>query len=126
VYNKGHIFERKNCYGAGTWGLPGGHLEYGESLIDGAKRELKEELGVNGPQLQLITITENIGEATHYIHASFLASNIVGEIILNEPEFCEEWKFFNITQLPVNIFKPHEKIVQTYLRKRLYLEPLNG
>jgi len=25
---------RKNCYGVGTWGLPGGYLEYGESLIE--------------------------------------------------------------------------------------------
>ncbi len=23
---------RKNCYGEGTWALPGGHLEHGESI----------------------------------------------------------------------------------------------
>ena len=31
---------KKNCFGEGTYGLPGGHLEYGEKMIDGAKREL--------------------------------------------------------------------------------------
>ncbi len=29
------------------WGLPGGILNYGERLIEGAKREVKEELGIN-------------------------------------------------------------------------------
>jgi 8-oxo-dGTP diphosphatase len=33
--------KRKNCYGEGTWGLPGGHLEQGESI-----RELLEEFGI--------------------------------------------------------------------------------
>ena len=36
---------RKNCYGAGTWGLPGGHLEFNERLVDAVCREAKEELG---------------------------------------------------------------------------------
>lgn len=31
--------------GAGTWGLPGGKLEDGESPIDAAQRESKEECG---------------------------------------------------------------------------------
>jgi 8-oxo-dGTP diphosphatase len=28
--------KRRNCYGEGTWALPGGHLEYSETLIDAA------------------------------------------------------------------------------------------
>ena len=30
----------------GAWGLPGGKLEFGETLLDGMKRECMEELGL--------------------------------------------------------------------------------
>ncbi len=63
--------KRKNCYGEGTWDLPGGHLEYDKSLIDYAKQELLKEVGIHRTNLKLITITENVSEFKHYIHASF-------------------------------------------------------
>lgn len=114
--------KRRNCYGEGTWGLPGGHLEYGESVIDCIKRELKEELGIEGLEFKLITITDNIDERGHYVHISFLLEQFVGEIKCMEPDFCYEWKFFDISNLPEEIFKPHKKILKTYFKNIMYLE----
>lgn len=112
--------KRNNCYGEGTWGLPGGHLEYGESLVECAKRELLEELGIQGLDFKLLTITDNIDSRDHYIHASFLVENFTGEIQCMEPDLCYEWKFFDLSSLPTEVFKPHQKILQNYLSNVLY------
>ena len=42
---------RKNCYGAGAYGLPGGRLESNEPLEACAKRELLEEAGITAKSL---------------------------------------------------------------------------
>ena len=123
IINTGCILlgKRKNCYGEGTWALPGGHLEYGESLIECAKRELKEELGIDGMRLRIIAITDNIDDRGHYVHTSFLLEDFVGEIRCMEPDLCFEWKFFDLSLLPEEIFKPHQRILKTYCQKTLYI-----
>jgi 8-oxo-dGTP pyrophosphatase MutT (NUDIX family) len=45
--------------GYGFYLLPGGRLEFMESSIDGIKRELKEELGLEGIEARLIATVEN-------------------------------------------------------------------
>jgi 8-oxo-dGTP diphosphatase len=100
---------------------PVGNLEYGETLFGCAKRELYEELGIEGIELQLISIVENITAENHYVHASFLLNNFTGSITLMEPELCDEWVFFDTEQLPENIFSPHQPILRNYSNKTLYL-----
>lgn len=116
--------KRKNTYGAGDWGLPGGHLEYGEKLIDCAIRELKEEVGIEaGPQqMTLSALVDDPRADQHYVHVAFTLSDVGGEPRLMEPEKCEEWKFFPVQDLPTNIFIGHKRIIETYKRQTIYLK----
>ncbi|MSU76333.1 NUDIX domain-containing protein [Patescibacteria group bacterium] len=40
------LIKFKRNYMAGLWGLPGGKLDHGEHLSEGATREIREELGI--------------------------------------------------------------------------------
>jgi 8-oxo-dGTP diphosphatase len=113
--------KRKNCFGAGSWALPGGHLEFGEKLVAALQRELVEELDIHDAELELIAITDDPQESLHYLHISFELKNFDGEYKLMEPEFCEEWRFHDLDNLPENIFVPHQRILQTFKEKKLYL-----
>lgn len=116
--------KRRNCSGAGTWALPGGHLEYNERLVDTMCREAKEELGavIRPEELRLVSVVDDLQPENnlHYVHVSFELAEPAWEPQVMEPDRCEEWRYFPLDGLPGIFFAPHRAIVANYLQGHLY------
>ena len=73
------LIKRGNPPRKGQWSLPGGRLEWGETLKAGALRELREETGVDAEILGLIDVVDGVMTTRHYIMIDYAARWIAGE-----------------------------------------------
>jgi len=67
----------------GMWSIPGGHVEPGESLLEAARRELREETGIEAEPKGVIHVHELVAEGhnglTHYVLVDVLMEYSGGE-----------------------------------------------
>lgn len=97
---------RKGSHGAGTWALPGGHLEFGESIEQCAAREVREETGLEIQGVSQGTYSNDLFEGKHYVTLFVVAHSEAGEPSVLEPEKCSEWGWFRWSELPEPLFQP--------------------
>ncbi|MEM7033012.1 MAG: NUDIX hydrolase [Chloroflexota bacterium] len=96
---------------SGVWALPGGRVEWGESLIQAVQREVIEETGINIEVGKIIytfdSITRNDqgGIAFHYIIIDFLAHPVepVSEPVADDDADDAAWLTLDqINALPMS------------------------
>ena len=106
--------KRKGAHGVGTWSLPGGHLEFGESIEDCARREVLEEAGLTLGAVSLGPYTNDImhDEDKHYITLFVLGEYDGGEPEICEPLKLEEWRWVHWNDLPQPLFIPIENLLK--------------
>lgn len=102
------VGHRIGSHGSDTWSLPGGHLEFGESVEACAKREVLEEAGIDIGDIQPITFTNDIfpEEDRHYITLFMRANYLSGDVERKEPEKCLEWRWVEWPHIPEPLFWP--------------------
>lgn len=91
----------------GLYCVPGGSLDIGETVIEGAKREVYEETGLELGQLTLAMINSGPdnkliypnGDITHYVDLVFIAQ-VENKTPKKEDEESKEIRFFKLTELP--------------------------
>lgn len=77
----------------GLWSLPGGQVEFGESALAAANRELLEESGVTADLTELVGLYEIIQEnpAFHYAVACYCGHWISGEASPSSDALAVRW-----------------------------------
>lgn len=105
---------RSGSHGAGTWALPGGHLEFGESIEACARREVFEETGLELEDIEPAPYTNDVmpGEGRHYVTCFVRAGASSGEARVLEPEKCLGWSWFDRDDMPIDLFQPLRTLVQ--------------
>ncbi|CAM1504828.1 Fc.00g024190.m01.CDS01 [Cosmosporella sp. VM-42] len=86
--------KRKGSHGAGTWQLPGGHLEYGERITTCAEREGLEETGLKLRGVKVVAVTNDVFEegkhyVTLFVRCEMEEKDAQPQVL--EPEKCEGW-----------------------------------
>ena len=101
---------RKSAHDGGTWCPPGGHQEYGETSENAAVREAKEETGLDilPENVFLKGVTNDFypSEEKHYITLHYFCRKYSGEPMVMEPNKCEKWQWFDLSDLPANLMLP--------------------
>jgi ADP-ribose pyrophosphatase YjhB (NUDIX family) len=102
------------------WALPGGFVEYGENIEKTAKREAKEETGLNIRLKELL-----------YCYSDPLRDprgHTISVVFIAEPKNLKESpqggddalkaKIFSLKDLPENIAFDHKKILKDYIEPK--------
>lgn len=80
------LVKRENEPGRGLWSVPGGVLEVGETVRNGAEREIKEETGVDTELDSLLDVIDSITRdekgdiCYHYVLVEFLGHPVGGTL----------------------------------------------
>ena len=127
VFNqKGQVLLGKRLAKSGfaTWGFPGGHLKTNEKIKDCARRELEEELGKEIEIKitdQILAVRENNIPPyfIHHITIILKGEHLKGKALVNEPDRCESWQWFDLDNLPIPLFSGMEKTLRNYKSNKI-------
>ena len=97
--------KRKGYHGSGEYEVPGGELDYMESFESCARRETKEETGLEIENIRFLDLQNLKSYAPkHYVDIGLLADWKSVEPKVLESEMCGGWSWYDLNDLPKPLF----------------------
>ena len=121
IFNKkGQILFLKSNKWKGQYGIPAGKLHYGEKIIDGLRREVREETHIEVYDIKFLLTQEiiNLGgffKKAHYVSINFACKAKNSSVRLNYEAESYSW-IRPGGALKYNLNKPTKELVQCYLK----------
>ena len=69
----------------------------------------------------MFSVSDDMTDTAHYVTMGFLVKEYSGEVQTMEPETILEWKWFDLDDLPNNLYKPSEVCIRKYKEKIIYM-----
>lgn len=89
------LVQRGRPPGKGLWAVPGGKVRLGESMRDAARREAREETGLDIEVGQVVWTGDSIGPGDppewHFCLVDFLGSVVGGELLAGDDAALVRW-----------------------------------
>jgi len=103
----------------GCWTIPGGTVEFGETVEEAIIREMEEEIGVKIEVVKLLGVTNHIlkDEKKHWVSPAFLVKIVKGVPENKEPHKHEDLKWFSTNSLPINPTMTTKVALNNYLNQ---------
>ena len=105
--------QRKGAHGAGSWSVPGGHLEFGESFEETVRREVKEETTLRIKNIRFGAVTNDYfaDEDKHYVTIWMISNYESGTEYITEPDKCIGQAWHTFDDLPSPLFLPWKELL---------------
>jgi ADP-ribose pyrophosphatase YjhB (NUDIX family) len=108
---------------SGCWGPPGGAVELGEVVEMAARREVREETGLELNEMSLFGVFSGPelfyrypnGDEVYNVTITYLVRDWYGEIRLNGEH--TDWRWFALEDIPENISPPIKPAIEHFKRQ---------
>ena len=130
ILNENHellLFRRKGDHAGGMWCAPGGHLEHGETFLECAIREAKEECDLDVKSVEIIGVVNNIySPEKHYVNVDVIAHGVTGIPKITEPDKSEDMGWFSLDSLPSPLLLSPINLFKTYPGLKDHMRTINS
>jgi mutator protein MutT len=108
----------------GLWEFPGGSVEFGETLAQALRREMREEYGVEIAVGELLDVVDHIlpDEGQHWVSPTYVCTIISGQPTIREAGKCTEIGWFAPGEVPDDLTQI-TRVNLAHYRMRLASDP---